>query len=222
MLILLFSGLSYLLILSLVRNNFWIFLSPLLVYIAYHTILAFFDVTVWNMKKETNTSQKSIELFIDQISKTRKSLKIFDDGNYMNKGAYNNESVMTALANKLENNDFKIDIHFNCRPNKSKIFALAKEYENIKIKHNPDFDEEKRNKNEIHFRISDDDKFCHISQHKFGEEKRAYISCKKTVWHNVCFSLRSEEEYKNHPIISSKNIFKKQENIFEELKKNPC
>ena len=103
--------------------------------------------------------------YLRQIGKTKNILQIFDDGNVMPGGMYNNESVMTALKNKIKKmkilklifnlilNLIKI-VYLNLQKSLKKILKLSIILILILLK---------RKGEEVHFRISDNGRICHIS-----------------------------------------------------------
>ena len=200
---------------SLHFNLFWYFGGVILLIPLMGTMKYSAYVNNWRYEKTTNSLPKSIKLFEEQIGKTKNILQIFDDGNVMPGGMYHNESVMKALKNKIKQNEnFKISIQFNSKPNKNSIFKLAKKFKkNIEIKHNPN--PIQRKGEEVHFRISDNGRRCHISEHKWKEDKRSVISFKKPFFFDWYLFGLGEKGNENHPVFLSRSIFNKQNKSFE-------
>ena len=217
-------GLPLLLFISLFVDTIllpFLAIPAILVFVGWQAFKFHTVAKIWDFEKQQNAQDTSVKLFKEQIDRTKNTLQIFDDGNYMKEGIYDDKNVMKALENKIKQNEnFKISIQFNSKPNENSIFELAKKFkENIEIKHNPDGNAIKREGEEIHFRISDDGEFCHISKHKVKDMKRSYISYERPN-RLFCLPFIDKNSSKNHPIFFSQDIFNSQKDAWNKIEES--
>ena len=167
-------------------------------------------VTVYNTLVESgvNDNSSAVYNFKKQIQKTKKSICIFDDGNYMEGSIYNDQGVVDLLEKKITQEKINLNIQFN---NKDDLLInKLVEYDKVQIRYNP---KKNRDPNENHFRISDEGRYCYISKHKHGVEKRVFDVYQKSIAKLPFFNL--DEEYPDHPVAICKKKFQSQERIYK-------
>ena len=145
-----------------------------------------------NSDVHTNDDEVATKNFLCQIEKTKKNIRIFDDGNFMQNSIYNKDEVIKKLEEKVkgENSRFRLEIHFNDEKGSGKkgvlaIYDLASKYpERISIKDDLQNCVSIKGGLKIrgdgfHFKISDFGKYCYVSKHKKGDKSRKYLEYEK-------------------------------------------
>ena len=151
-----------------------------------------------NLREETgeNDDDQAAAMLIDLINKTRNSLVIHDDGNDSDESVYNNDQVVAAVRDRIQQRRrLKVKCLFNDR-DKLKLLELADGEckGNISIW----YASGDRPKNDIHYKIVDGGRLLHLSAHEHGAGERGYVLRRAEPWWAARTRRRISGPYLDH------------------------
>ena len=118
-------------------------------------------------------------MFLDLVKAARQSIMIHDDGNDSSESVYNNFKVIGALRDSIEMHGVIVKCLFNDDNQQLGLLNLARDFpDNVKIWY-LDGDRPQR---DIHYKIVDDGKLVHLSEHDYGSDERDYVLRKANKW----------------------------------------
>ncbi len=142
--------------------------------------------------EDTNNDEQAAALFIWMVEQTRERLLIHDDGNDSPESVYNNEAVVAAFRKGILERNIIVRCLFNDEEN-LKLAWLRDEFpDNIEIWYTgnrPDYD--------IHYKVVDDGKIVHLSNHEHGASERNYM-LRDGIRGSKSARLRVSREYREH------------------------
>ena len=135
-------------------------------------------------------------MLIDLINKTRNSLVIHDDGNDSGESVYNNDWVVAAMRDRIQQRRrLKVKCLFNDRED-LKLLELADGEckDNISVWYAGG----DRPKNDIHYKVVDGGRLVHVSAHEHGASERGYVLCRAEPWWAAGTRRRISRPYLDH------------------------
>ena len=143
--------------------------------------------------EDTNNDEQAARLFIWMLEQTRKSIVIHDDGNDSPKSVYNDDAVVAAFRAGILDRRIMVRCLFNDEEKDLKLARLRAEFpDNIEIWHTgnrPDYD--------IHYKVVDDGRIVHLSNHEHGVSERNYM-LRNGIKGSKSARLRVSREYREH------------------------
>ena len=151
-----------------------------------------------NLREETgeNNDDQAAAMLIDLINKTRHSLVIHDDGNDSSESVYNNDQVVAAIRDRIQQRrHLRVKCLFNDRE-ELKLLGLADGEckNNISIWYACG----ERPRNDIHYKIVDGGRFLRLSAHEHGASERGYVLRKAEPWWAARTRRRISRPYLEH------------------------
>ena len=151
-----------------------------------------------NLREERGQTGKdqAAAMFIDLINKTRNNLVIHDDGNDSGESVYNNDRVMAAMRDRIQQRRrLKVKCLFNDR-DELKLLELADGEckDNISVW----YASGDRPENDIHYKIVDGGRLVHLSAHEHGASERGYVLRKAEPWWAARTRRRISRPYLDH------------------------
>ena len=130
------------------------------------------DLMIDDSRKGPNSDDDAIDMFLNLVGQTKKSIVIHDDGNNFPDSIYNNDQVLTALRCRIESHDIEIRCLFNDEGEELKLLDLVREYpRNIQVA----YIKGGRTKPDTHYKIVDKGKLVHLSAHEHGKSEREFV-----------------------------------------------
>ena len=133
-----------------------------------------------NPERGENDDDQAVEMFVRLITETRQRIVIHDDGNNSPLSVYNNDKVIEAVKGRIRKQRINVHCLFNDNePLKLLDLARGAEYRGrVHIWYangdRPDPD--------IHYKIVDDGKLLHLSNHEHRASERGYALYRVPWW----------------------------------------
>jgi len=133
------------------------------------------QIRLATVRNSENDNSTAVKTFLELLDSAEKNLVIFDDGNIFEDSIYMNMHVLNRIDEKLKSSKkFKITCLFNFKEQTDfeKKFSASCYAEKVEIKYPLKGLERPDDEKEKHYKIVDDGKLVHISEHSKSDENR--------------------------------------------------
>ena len=146
-----------------------------------------------------NTDDEAIKQAISLVSRAKKNIEIFDDGDKFPNSVYSNKEFAEKVRDKAENHGVRVECFFNER-NVSDLLFVKKtaDLDNVRIWVRKG---EHKRPSSIHYKAVDREKVTHLSKHDLGSQNRKYqiVDCRNVgIFPWICFRLIFWIDYKQN------------------------
>lgn len=137
------------------------------------------DLMIDDTMNGENDDEMVSRTFLKLVAETQKSLVIHDDGGNSPNSVYNNDDVIEALRQRIQDCGIEVKCLFNEADEPIKLLDLAREFpSNVSIR----YLDEGRPEHDIHYKIVDNGKLMYLSRHDRGQGDRKYVYRKANKW----------------------------------------
>ena len=147
-------------------------------------------------EKGVNTNEQATSMFVELLNEAEKSIDIHDDGNSFHESVYNNDDVVSAMERCLSRG-ITIRCLFNDADQPLKILNLHRSEEYGQRLH-VWYVSGGRKEPDTHYKIVDNGRLVHLSNHAHGDSEREYELRKAVRWWERPTRRRISRRYRNH------------------------
>lgn len=152
------------------------------------------DLMINDTKKGTNSDEEAVKVFLQLLAQTRDNIVIHDDGHDSKGSIYNSDRVMVAISDQIRKHGIRVRCLFNDEEQNLKLLRLARKFpRNVYISYlNGD-----RPIPDTHYKIVDNGRRVHLSQHEHGEIESTYV-LREAPWWAMGTRRRISQAYMDH------------------------